>query len=78
MTIIGIDFLKNLDLLVDPRRNRPLNRGNSVMIKGVITDHVSMNLFVFKDKSDPYKSLLNEYAYLTSMSYDSSDLKHIV
>ncbi|CAH8602890.1 unnamed protein product [Schistosoma mattheei] len=76
--IIGIDFLKNFDLLVDTRRNRLVNGDHSVVIRGVTTDHTSMNLVVSKDKSEPYRSLLNEYADLTKVSYDNRDLKHTV
>ncbi|CAH8553506.1 unnamed protein product [Schistosoma rodhaini] len=76
--IIGIDFLKNFDLIVDSRRNQLVNGERSVVIRGVTTDHVSMNLVVSKDRNEQYKSLLNKFADLTRSSYDNKDLKHTV
>lgn len=72
--IIGSDFLKSYDLLVDIKRGKVIDRLTMLESKGNITDKVTIKIVTYKEESK-FSKVMSEYSDLTVLSSNKSPIE---
>nr|CAH8821166.1 unnamed protein product [Trichobilharzia regenti] len=76
--ILGIDFLQQHKLLVDPVSPKLIDSLNKRYIAGTISRASSLNLMVTRTPASPYTDLVNQFPDLLQPSFRATELKHQV
>ena len=77
--ILGADFLRHFNLMVDMRHCRLLDATTNVTVNGIASKAQSVSpMFAQIDTHSPYHPLLAEFPTITQPSYEDKAVKHDV
>ena len=78
--ILGADFLRNFDLLVDIRRTQLVDANTKVEVNGLVSNVVESTRLTFLNEvpSSNYKILLANFPLLTNTNGGDTPIKHTV
>lgn len=74
--IIGADFLRHFNLLVDVKHQRLIDSSTSLTVQGVASHTASISPMFVVASTSPYDTLLREYPGITHPVYTQTAVRH--